>query len=59
MLRIDERLREVQEEMERFLAEARARGEHWALEANLAVDELRCSTAQQRAQWRTQLRERF
>ena len=44
VLRLDERLGEVQEEMERFLTEARARGEQWALEANLAAGQLRHST---------------
>ncbi len=59
VLRLDERLGEVQEEMERFLTEARARGEQWALEANLAAGQLRHSTPEQRAAWRAELRGHF
>ncbi len=59
VLRLDERLEGIQEEMERLLTEARAHGEHWALEANLAVGEIRHNAEEQRTQWRSRLRERF
>lgn len=59
VLRLNERLCAVQDEIERFVAEAKAQGEQWALEANLAVGQLRNSTEEQRAEWRAQLLERF